>query len=82
MEPAAPNQAPRRSVSFLEGAARTTLSTLAVGSITYCLVHIGQQVLRVGYRTKYRVMVPSLISAAAAAYTTAWKMREHNLLPH
>lgn len=82
MESEATSKGSRMSVSLLEGATRTTLSTLAAGSITYCIAHIGQQVLRVGYRAKYRVMVPALISAAAAAYTTVWEMKERKLLLH
>lgn len=79
MQSVAPNAAYKRTVSYMEGYTRTTLSTLAAGSLSYCVVHIGQQMFRVQYGKKYQVLVPALIGATVAAYTTATKIREYKL---
>uniref|UniRef100_A0A131Z7K3 Uncharacterized protein n=1 Tax=Rhipicephalus appendiculatus TaxID=34631 RepID=A0A131Z7K3_RHIAP len=80
MQSVSQNASCKRTVSYLEGVTRTTLSTLAAGSLSYCVVHIGQQLLRVQYGKKYQVLVPALIGATVAAYTTAAKIREYKLL--
>lgn len=80
MQSVAPNAACKTPVSYVEGVTRTTLSTLAAGSLTYCVVHVGQQLFRVQYGKKYQVLVPALIGASAAAYATATKIKEYKLL--
>lgn len=74
------NAACKKTASYTEAVARTTLSTLAAGSLSYCAVHISQQLLRVQYGRKYQVLIPALIGASAAAYTTAKKIKEYRLL--
>lgn len=76
----APTEPQKGDTSYIEGVTRTVLSTLAASSITYCFVHVGQQTLRVPYRSKYRIIIPALVSAAVASYTTVWKMKQYKLL--
>lgn len=80
MSSAAPCAVSKRAVSYWEGVTRTTLTTLATGSLSYCVVHVSQQLFRVQYGRKYQFLIPALVAATTAAFATTRKAREYKLL--
>lgn len=73
-------KSPDNTMSRVERSTRVVLATLAAGALTYSFIHVGQQLLQVSYRRHYRILIPSLVSAAVASCITVTKAKDYGLL--